>query len=146
MEESLNFSKKIKEKFSIDDLDIKMFSPLNLAYIGDGIYDLIIRTMVVTKGNCAVNSLHKEVSSIVKAETQSKMILSLQEELSELEMTMFKRGRNAKSNSSAKNASIVDYRRATGFESLMGYLYLTNEMDRMLELIYKGCKNLNLIN
>jgi ribonuclease-3 family protein len=143
MEESLDFSKKIKEVFSIRDLDLKTFSPLTLAYIGDGIYDLVIRTMVVEQGNCAVNSLHKKVSSMVKAEAQSNMILSLETELSEEEMRIFKRGRNAKSNSSAKNASIIDYRRATGFEALMGYLYLSNKMDRMLELIYKGCQNLS---
>ncbi len=145
MEESLEFSKKIKEVFSICDLDLKTFSPLTLAYIGDGIYDLVIRTVVVEQGNCAVNSLHKKVSSMVKAEAQSNMILSLETELSDEEMRIFKRGRNAKSNSSAKNASIIDYRRATGFEALMGYLYLSNKMDRMLELIYKGCQNLKFI-
>lgn len=145
MEESLDFTKKIRETFSLESLDLKTFSPLTLAYIGDAIYDLVIRTMVVEQGNCAVNMLHKRVTAMVKAEAQSQMIRSLEDELTEQEMTIFKRGRNAKSNSSAKNASIIDYRRATGFETLMGYLYLSNEMERMLELIYKGLNNLKLL-
>lgn len=138
MEESIELIDKIREEFSLQENDIRTFSPLTLAYIGDGIYDVVIRTILVEEGNQAVNSLHKKASSMVKAEAQSEMILALQEELTSQEMSIFKRGRNAKSNSAAKNASIGDYRKATGFEALMGYLYLTSQTDRMIELIKKG--------
>ena len=137
MEESIELIDKIREEFSLQENDIRTFSPLTLAYIGDGIYDVVIRTILVEEGNQAVNSLHKKASSMVKAEAQSEMILALQEELTSQEMSIFKRGRNAKSNSAAKNASIGDYRKATGFEAIMGYLYLTSQTDRMIELIKK---------
>jgi ribonuclease-3 family protein len=138
MEESLGLFQKIKEEFSIKEHDLRTFSPLTLAFIGDGIYDVVIRTLIVGEGNQAVNKMHKRASSMVKAEAQSEMILVLQDQLTDQEMTIFKRGRNAKSNSAAKNASIGDYRRATGFEALMGYLYLTDQTDRMLVLIKMG--------
>ena len=138
MEESIELISKIRNQFSIEQLDIRSFSPLTLAYIGDGIYDVVIRSILVEQGNQAVNNLHKRASSMVKAEAQSEMIIALQEELTSQEMAIFKRGRNAKSNSSAKNASIEDYRKATGFEALMGYLYLSSQTDRMIDLIKKG--------
>lgn len=113
----------------------KQLSPLVLAYIGDSIFDLVIKTMIVTKGNTQVNKMNRMASSIVKAESQSKMIGYLEEKLTEEEENVYKRGRNAKSYTSAKNASISDYRRATGFEALMGYLYMSGRYERMCELI-----------
>ncbi len=138
MEENSRLRNQIMSTFELEDQNPRAMSPLNLAFIGDGIFDLVIRTYVVGQANQAVNSLHKKVSGIVKAETQSKIINALQEELSETEMAIYKRGRNAKSYSSAKNASLADYRKATGFEALIGYLYLMDETDRMLNLIKKG--------
>ena len=79
--------------------------------------------------------MNRAASSIVKAESQSKMIGYLEDKLTEEEGSVYKRGRNAKSYTSAKNASISDYRRATGFEALMGYLYLSGQYERMCELI-----------
>lgn len=127
----------------LGDIDIVSYPPLTLAYIGDAIYEIIIRTYVVINTNTQVNKLHKMTSNLVKAKTQSDMIKSLYYELTEEELRIFKRGRNAKSVSVAKNASVTEYRTATGFEALMGYLYLNNETERMMELIKKGLYNIN---
>ena len=138
MEESRELLDKIKEVFQCKEVDVRAYSPLTLAYIGDSIYDLVIRSVIVERSNKAVNDLHKKATNYVKAQTQAKMIFAIQEELSEEEMAVYKRGRNAKSYTSAKNASINDYRNATGFEALMGYLYLMGRTDRMLALIHLG--------
>ena len=135
MEASL---KKFKELFELEDTDIRTYSPLTLAYIGDAIYELVIRTILVEKGNTPVNKLHQRANKLVKASAQSEIIEKLKPYLTEEEMGIFKRGRNAKSFTMAKNASMSDYRRATGFEALMGHLYLTEQWDRMLELIKIG--------
>lgn len=128
----------IKEQFDIGEVDIRTYSPLTLAYIGDGIFDLIIRSLVVGKGNTKASQLHKRTSRIVKAASQSAMMEKLLPYLTEEEETVYKRGRNAKSPTMAKNATMSDYRRATGFEALMGYLYLDNRFIRMMELIKIG--------
>ena len=138
MEESLSLLGQIKQVFECKEQDVRAYSPLTLAYIGDAIYDLIIRSVVVERGNRAANDLHKRTTRYVKAEAQAKMIVALQEELTEEEEAVYKRGRNAKSYTSAKNATIGDYRKATGFEALMGFLYLTDQMDRLLYLVRKG--------
>lgn len=121
---------------------VSLYAPLTLAYIGDSIYDLIMKSIVVNHGNKPVNQLHKETSSYVQAKTQSLMMRTMQEHLTEEERAIYKRGRNAKSVSPAKNQSVTDYRRATGFEALMGYLYLKKEWKRMLELVKIGLDSL----
>lgn len=128
----------MKSYLNLPDADIKTFSPLTLAFIGDVVYDLIIRTIIVEKGNAPVNKLHKKVSSIVKAPAQMELFHKIEEKLTEEEVGVYKRGRNAKSFTSAKNASITEYRIATGLEALMGYLYLTNQFARILELVKLG--------
>lgn len=128
----------ILEKFQIQQQDIRTYSPLTLAYIGDGAYELVIRSIVVGKGNTRANLLHKRTSGLVKAKTQSELIEALLPELTEEERSVYKRGRNAHSPTMAKNASMSDYRRATGFEALMGHLYLKNEFARMVELVELG--------
>ena len=128
----------LNEQFHREDVDIRTYSPLTLAYIGDAIYDLLIRTLLVEKGNTQVNKLHKRASSLVKAEKQSQMIEILELHFTKEEEQIYKRGRNAKSFTSAKNASIADYRRATGFEAVMGYLYLTGKYHRMIDLVKLG--------
>lgn len=143
MEESLNICSAIKDKFAIGNQDIRTVSPLTLAYIGDSIYDLIIRTIVVCQGNKQVNKMHKEVSAYVKAHGQVMMFEAIEELLTEDEMAVYKRGRNAKSYTSAKNATKIDYRKATGYEALLGYLYLQNEMNRVLELVSTGVNRLD---
>ena len=120
------------------EVDIKEYSPLTLAYIGDCIYDLIIKTLVINEGNRQVQKLHQKTSSYVQASAQSKMMRTIQEHLTEEEHGIYKRGRNAKSVSPAKNQSITDYRRATGFEALMGYLYLKKDWKRLLDLVKIG--------
>ena len=114
------------------------YSPLVLAYIGDAVYELYIRSMIVSKSNMQVNKLHKEATSYVKAKAQSEIIEKIIPHLKEEELTVYKRGRNAHSYTSAKNADIVDYRRATGFEALIGYLYITDNKERICELIGLG--------
>ena len=137
------FDSYMQELFQMQEVDIKEYSPLTLAFIGDGIYDLIIRTLVVNKGNKQVQKLHLETSALVQASTQSKMMRCLQELLTEEEHAVYKRGRNAKSVSPAKNQSVTDYRRATGFEALLGYLYLKKEWQRILDLVKIGLDSLN---
>lgn len=137
--------KTIEIKENVEIKDINTYSPLTLAYIGDAIYEIIIRTMVVSKGDRQVGKLHKESSELVKASTQAEISKSLKDILTEEEERVFKRGRNAKSFTTAKNASMSDYRTATGFEALMGYLYLSHQSDRMLELINTGLKNINYV-
>lgn len=128
----------IKENFQLTDQDVRSYSPLTLAYIGDGVYELIIRTIIVEQANRPANELHKLATKYVKAEAQAKMILGLKEELTEEEADIFKRGRNAKPYTTAKNATRSDYHKATGFEALMGYLYLTGQTERMLDLVRRG--------
>ena len=122
MEESLtqNLTESIKNVLGLKEISPAQLSPLVLAYIGDSIFDLVIKTY------------------IVKAQSQSEMIGIIEPLLSPAEEAVYKRGRNAKSYTSAKNASISDYRRATGFEALMGYLYLEGEYERMIQLIKAG--------
>ena len=135
MEASLSY---LKELFALGNTDIKTYSPLTLAYIGDAVYEIVIRTILVEKGNAQVNKLHQRASKLVKASAQYEIIEKLKEDLTEEELVVYKRGRNAKSYTMAKNATMSDYRRATGFEALMGYLYLTEQWERMLQLIKKG--------
>lgn len=134
----------IKEQFDIPDVDVRTYSPLTLAYIGDGIYDLIIRSLVVAKGNTRAGELHKRTSQIVKAKTQAEMIELILPLLTEEEADVYRRGRNAKSPTMAKNATMADYRKATGFEALMGYLYLKDEFPRMVELVKTGIEEMGL--
>lgn len=129
---------QMKELFHLEDQDIRSYSPLTLAYIGDGVYELIIRTILVKKGNCPVNRLHKKASSLVKAAAQSAIIEKIEEELTQEEHDIYRRGRNAHSPTMAKHATMADYRRATGFEALMGYLYLKEDYVRIVELVRKG--------
>ena len=141
METSL---KELKELFHLEDQDIRSYSPLTLAYIGDGVYELIIRTILVKKGNCPVNRLHKKASSLVKAAAQSGIMEVIEEKLTPEELSVYRRGRNAHSPAMAKHATMADYRRATGFEALMGYLYLKEEYERMITLIRMGIREEDL--
>jgi ribonuclease-3 family protein len=117
---------------------VRTYSPLALAYIGDGIFDLVIRTVIVGKGNTKASQLHYQTSHIVKAQSQAMMIEALEGDLTEEEADVYRRGRNAKSPTMAKNATMSDYRKATGFEALMGYLYLTDRFERVVELTKLG--------
>ena len=138
MEKSVNLKEKFMDEFGLVEQDIRTYSPLTLAYIGDAIFELVVRTVLVERKNTQAEKLHKAATKIVKAETQALMIEALKEDLTEEELAVFKRGRNAKAMTRAKNATMSEYRRATGFEALMGYLYLKGEKERMIELIRLG--------
>ena len=138
MEKSINLKEVFMKEFGLEEQDLRTYSPLTLAYIGDAIFELVVRTILVERKNMQPEKLHKAATKIVKAETQSLMIEGLKEELTEEELAVFKRGRNAKAVTRAKNASMSDYRRATGFEALMGYLYLKGDIERMIRLISMG--------
>lgn len=142
MEESVNFLAFYKEQFGLKQADAGMYSPLVLAYIGDAVYELMIRTMIVNHGNMQVNKLHKKSSSLVKAEAQANLIKILRPHLTEEENAVFKRGRNGRSVTVAKNATMTDYRMATGFEALMGWLFLSERFERMTELTVIGLKEI----
>lgn len=128
----------IRGYFPGKKLDIRTYSPLTLAYIGDAVYDLIIRTMVVEHANRPANDLHRLTIKYVSANAQSKIVQALMNDLTEEEQAVFRRGRNAKPHTTAKNATVADYMRATGFEAVLGYLYLTDNMQRVLELVKRG--------
>ena len=124
--------------FSLKQQDARQYSPLTLAYIGDAVYEMIVRTVLVEHGNAPVNVLHKHASKLVKAEAQADSYHRIKELLTEEELSVFRRGRNAKSYTSAKNATIGDYRVATGFEALFGFWYLTGQTERMLTMAKAG--------
>ena len=132
----------LKQTLNLQDVDVSAYSPLVLAYIGDAVYELLIRTKVINQGSMQVNKMHKKSSSLVKAETQANLVKVLQEEFTEAEMAVYKRGRNAKSVSTAKHATMIDYRMATGFEALAGYLYLTGSYERLLTLVHDGLEKI----
>lgn len=134
----------LNERFGIEPEDIRTYSPLTLAYIGDSVFDLVVRSILVNKGNTSVNKLHKRASVVVKAGTQSMMILGLMDELTPEEADIYRRGRNSKPHTMAKNASTVEYLNATGFEAVLGFLYLKGDMDRICDLIDSGIKKLQL--
>ena len=111
--------------------EVKMLNPLQLAFIGDGIYEIYIRNSILNKNDELLpNKMHREAIRYVKASAQSKIIHRLEGELIEDEMYIYKRGRNMKSATVPKNANVRDYRMATGFETLVGYLYLIGDEDR----------------
>ncbi|MBS6931066.1 MAG: ribonuclease III [Lachnospiraceae bacterium oral taxon 082] len=135
MEEILDY---LLKPFNIERKEAKEFSPLVLAYIGDAVYELMIRSILVSRGNRPVNKLNKDATSLVKAGAQSEIVKLISDNLSEEEYTVFKRGRNSSPHTMAKNASMSDYKYATGFEALIGFLYLDNRCDRALELVKLG--------
>lgn len=132
----------IKEQLNVGDVDIRTYSPLALAYIGDAIFDLVIRTVTIDAGNTSVNKMHKKTADIVNARTQAKIFEAIKGKLSEEELDIARRGRNTKMNTTAKNASLSDYRKATGLEAVMGYLYLKDETERLFEIIKMGLESI----
>lgn len=136
MAQSLN--EDILRAFAISGKDIRSYSPLTLAYIGDAVFEIIVRTAVVGRGNAPVNKLHRHASHLVKASSQARILVAVSGELTEEEQDVVRRGRNSHPYTRAKNMSVSDYQEATGFEALMGWLYLRGEMDRAIDLSSKG--------
>ena len=120
---------------SENSVDAKQLSPLTLAFIGDTVYDLLVRESIVCDANRPVNDLHTQAVKSVKASAQSLAVKQIMPHLSEDELSVFKRGRNAKPGSVPKNANVGDYHKATGFEALVGYLYLKGEFDRLFAIL-----------
>lgn len=138
VEDNKDFIGIIRQVLDVKQVDVMSYSPLTLAYIGDDAYDLVIRTYLLGKGNMPVNKINRMADGLVRAKAQSDMMDVIEPMLDEEEHAVYKRGRNAKSYTKAKNATVADYRRATGFEALMGYLYLQGRYVRMVELIRAG--------
>lgn len=134
------FSEKSKELFQLRTVDADSYSPLALAFMGDNVYELIIRTVVLNRYNTNVNKLNQKTSHLAKASTQARMVRLLLENdyLTEEEIRVYKHGRNAKSATVAKHATISEYRMATGLEALLGWLYLCGAHGRILEIVKQG--------
>jgi ribonuclease-3 family protein len=124
----------------LNDEAVRMMSPVKLAYIGDAVFELYIRTYVINSNKGHVKDLNKDAVKFVSAVGQSKVARNLDKIITEEEMTILKRGRNQKSLSAPKNTSIGDYKYATGFESLLGYLFLMGNIDRIRTIIIEAIK------
>lgn len=112
-----------------------LYSPLTLAFVGDGVYELYVRTRLMKFGSLNANKLHKLAINYVKAKSQAESVKAIFDFLTDDEIAVYKRGRNAKSATVPKNADMTDYRMATGFETLLGYLYLKEEHERLYEIM-----------
>ena len=132
----MNHSKPLHPR--MDDAALSAISNLGLAHMGDAVYEMLVRTWLCTHGRVTSKGLHRETVGYVAAPAQAKAVEKILPLLTEEEAAVYKRGRNAKAVTRAKNATMSEYRRATGFEALMGYLYLKGDIARMLELIHLG--------
>ena len=130
------FFEAVSGNFNMKESDVNQLSPLVLAYAGDTVYELYVRTLIISKGNAPVHKLHKLSVSYVKAKAQSDVIHRINERLTVDEQDIVRRGRNAKSGTIPKNADVTEYKYATGFESLLGYLYLKKEYKRLMEILH----------
>ena len=144
MEKSVNceFCHYMQEILGLPEMNPNTYSPLGLAYIGDAIFDVLVKHKILSEGNRQVHKLHERTSCYVQASAQSLMMRTIQQHLTEEENAIYRRGRNTRTVTPAKNQSITDYRRATGFEALLGYLYLKQEYKRLLDLVKIGLDSL----
>lgn len=140
-----DFLKAITESFELDDFKPREVAPLILAYIGDAVYEIVVRIITISNGNRSINLINKDTIKFVNAGTQAMLADALAEDLSEEEATQYRRGKNSKPNTKAKNASLTEYKKATGFEALIGYLYLCEKEDRIIELCKLGFDKLKLL-
>ena len=126
----MNLLEEIHASFPVKEVDLRQYAPLKLAYLGDAVFEILMRTLVIERVGGPVKNLHKETSRFVNAGAQSMLV-----HLTEDEMAAYRHGRNAKTSSVAKHADIHDYRNATGLEALFGYLYLKGESGRAVKLL-----------
>ncbi len=120
------------DRFLDTAMDPRQLSPLTLAYVGDGVYELFVREYIVSKGNCPVKKLHSRAVEFVRCEFQAKMINEVLMPLfTEEETEIYLRGRNAHVSHVPKNSSVADYHAATAFECVFGYLYLSGQLNRL---------------
>lgn len=140
MDKSENLLDEIHHFFPDGERDIRNFSPLKLAYLGDAVFEIIIRTLILEGTGGPVRKLHARSSSLVNAKAQAELFEAMKEHLTEEEMAAFRRGKNAKPSSVARHAEIRDYKKATGLEALYGYLYLKGQSARAVELLRLALK------
>lgn len=144
MESSKNLLEEIHSFFPKEETDIRTYAPLKLAYLGDAVFEIIIRTLIIESTGGPVKNLHQRASSLVNAKSQAELAAAMMDSLTEDEMAAYRHGRNAKTSSVAKHADIHDYRNATGLEALFGYLYLTGQSGRAVELLRLAMNQLHL--
>ncbi len=144
MDKSENLLNEIHTFFPTDTRDVRGIAPLKLAYLGDAVFEILVRTLTVERTGGPVKKMHSHTSSLVNAKSQARLVLAMQDQLTEEEMAVFHRGRNAKASSVAKNADIHDYRNATGLEALFGYLYLEGKSARAVELLKYAAQSLEI--
>lgn len=135
--------KSIEKNYFSVEIPPSQLSPLSLAYIGDAVYEMYIRSYIMKDCNMPVAKLHKAATRFVSATSQAEIVKNISDEFTDEEMSVYKRGRNAHSYTSAKNADIVDYRMATGLEALIGYLYIKKETGRLEEIIARSIDVIN---
>ena len=148
MEESLKLEEFLRyyyDAMEMSTVDPGTYSPLVLAYIGDGVYELMVRAKVINRGSMQVNKMHKHSAMLVKASAQAELLRSVEKELTPQELSVYRRGRNAKSATMAKHATMIDYRTATGLEALVGWLFLTRQYRRLTDLVSMGLKRTGLM-
>lgn len=128
------------KRFELDEA--RQINPLTLALIGDAVFELFVRNFILSRNSeLSAHKIHVKCISYVKASAQSKIMNGLKDIITDEEMSIYKRGRNTKSNTMPKNAEVADYRNATGFETLIGFLYVTSQEDR-LNFILNKCLEL----
>ncbi|KAB3533612.1 Mini-ribonuclease 3 [Alkaliphilus pronyensis] len=134
-----NFFSLIKSPKTINsERDVRMMAPLVLAYIGDAIFEIYVRNHIIATSNTSVNIMHKRATKYVKAKSQAIIVHALENQLEEDEWQVVKKGRNQKTATSPKNAELIDYKYATGFEALLGYLFYLGKHDRLIEILEKS--------
>ena len=136
--------KNIHLFFPAEEKDIRTIAPFKLAYLGDAVFEIMIRTLTLDTTGGPVKNLHKKSSSLVNAASQAALAAAMLPLMTEEEASVFRHGRNAKTSSVAKHADIHDYRNATGLEALFGYLYLSDRMDRATELLKQAVTKLEI--
>ena len=129
------FLNAINSKFNLEAVDIRTYNPLTLAFVGDCVFELIIRSIIVEKGNKSVNALAKDKNALVNAKKQSEIAEILKDYFTEEEAEIYRRGKNAKTANHSKSAAFFEYHKATGLEAVFGYLYLTGRSERCVELL-----------
>ena len=133
-----SFLLSVKEQFHLQMPDPLSYSGLALAFVGDGAYELVIRTLIAGRGNMQVKKMHRMCSELVKAPAQAAMVHAIFDRLTKEEQAVCKRGHNTKPHTKAKNADMEEYLWATGLEALCGWLYLTGQQQRLMEVIHMG--------
>ena len=132
---NLSLEESIAREFALEKKDWTQYSPLTLAYIGDCVYDLVVRTVLVKRTNKPTDRLHRETAGVVRAVAQSEAARGLLEEFTPQELAIYRRGKNARPHTIAKHATRKEYLQATGLEAVLGYLYLDGQYERVVELV-----------